>query len=95
MERLLYNGVERRIVPAPSGDLLEHACKGIISSKEPGMSNQEKKPESDKPQPMGVWIAIGIAIGAGIGAALDNLAIGVAIGLAIGAAIGAAQSNKI
>lgn len=60
------------------------------------MSNEQKEPQSNKPntQSMGFWLAIGVAVGAGIGVAMDNIAIGVAIGLALGVAIGAAQMQR-
>lgn len=60
------------------------------------MSNEQKGPQSNKPntQSMGFWLAIGVAVGAGIGVAMDNIAIGVAIGLALGVAIGAAQMQR-
>jgi hypothetical protein len=67
-----------------------------MNKKEITMSNEQKEPESNKPntQSMGFWIAIGVGVGAGIGVAMHNIAVGVGVGIALGVAIGAVQMQR-
>lgn len=60
------------------------------------MSNEQKEPQSEKPnaRSMGFWIAIGAGMGAALGAALDSIPIGVAIGVTVGIAIATAQTQR-